>query len=769
MKKLLLLLLPLYGVFAQTTNIKPGVYKSNSMGANFIMRLNEDNTYELVFLHGNYVKEGDTLRLNVNRSTDSNFMVTPVTRDKNASSLTITFDSMASYYMFSGLYIGTQHNDSRPPEYKSIREYIDRDEFNYTEDQPVSFKLDKTKYLYFVNYRNYYNVKRNTKPTLISKFEIPDDVSEIKVEMDYNEMGELNFKMYKNEKDEVMMSESSSRKAFVFKELGHFDNAGEKLPAQVTEDMDFGKNAGIVADIDVLEEETISEEAPSYTFKYKIDKTLAEAQKTAAKSKNRFLVVAFDYENKNSQADFDKFIKRTEIQVGYNMSEEYVESEDHFSFYLASDKDKNLLSKNSLDAKKPQILVFNSDGDLIYHTSATLKKSGYFNSYNSAYNDLQQANQYLKFDRSVSNKKITVPELTKVFKVTGALSRPFNNVAVDTTVTVAPYDNEIEVTETIAVDTTVVEVYSDYSREGVITDIENLYKLKTSVEAVKSKWAQIIAYYKKANAYDQDFIDTGLSELADDGFSSRLFTQGEWKSDDSKFDFLDYVYAHLQEIRKSEETFNRDEELDLHYLGNDVDSVLGLFFSNYANSESEDKTQTDKIRQYYKKYIALSGENLASLRSYFYFVQNTLSQETEREYLNVYGRFFDSVIKPDLSVIENLDRVYSEDFKENYDTWAGFKDEFASTANTVAWYVVEHKLEKSDIQKAIKWSETSLKIEQKNAYFLDTLGQLYYLNGQKEKAIATEQLAVTAASELEDPETKLKYEEVLQKMKNGTY
>ncbi len=771
MKKLLLLLLPLYGAFAQTTDIKPGVYLSNNMGANLIMRLNEDNTYELVFLHGNYEKEGDTLRLNVNRNADSHFKVMPVVRDKTASSLTVTFDSAASFYMFSGVYIGTQQTDSRPPEYKSIREYMgmEMDEINYNEDQPVSFKLDKTRYLYFANYRNYYGAARSEKPTLISKFEIPDDVSEIKVEMDYNEMSGLNFKIYKNDKNELLMSESSSRKAFVFKEQGLAEKSSEKLIPQVIEDTDFGKNARIVADIDVLEEETISEEAPSFTFKYTIAKTFAEAQKTAARSKNKFLVVAFDYENKNSQAEFDKFIRRTETQVGYNMSEEYVESEDHFAFYLASEVDKNLLLKNKLDVKKPQILVFNSDGDMIYHTAVTLRKSGYFNNYNSAYDELQQANQYLKFDRLISSKKATVPELIKLFKNAGTIGRPFNNVFADSVAVVAPYDRDGELTETIAVDTVAVDVYADYSRESVIKDRENLYKLKTGIETVRAKWAQVIAFYKKSNAYDQDFIDAGLSELRGDGFSSRLFVGGEWNSEAWKFDFLDYVYVHLPEIRKAQETFNTDDETDAHYYENDVDSVLTLFFSTYANKDSTDKTVTDKIRQYYKKYIALSGENAASLRSYFYFVERTLSPETEREYLSVYEKFFDSVIKPDSSVIENLDRAYSADFKTDYDPWATFKYEFANTANTVAWYVVEHKLDRADVQKAIRWSEASLKIEAKNAYYLDTLGQLYYLNGDKEKAIATEQLAVSQAAVAEDGEAKRNYEEVLEKMKNGTY
>jgi hypothetical protein len=768
MKKLLFLLLPLCGVFAQTKEIKPGIYQSNTMGTDFIMRLNEDKSYELIFLHGNYTQEADTLKLDINKKQEGDFAVKPVKRDKSTTSLTITFPNTISRYMLSGLFIGLQHNDSRPPEYKSIRDLIKTDgeeDGDFGRGEPISFKVDKSKYIYLANYRNYFSGKHKDQPTVISKVEIPEDVSEVAVEYDYNKMADLDFRLYKDEKDQLVMTEGKSPITFVFTEKDGVGKDDEKLAVQVIKDTDFAKNAGLIADTDELVEETIDEEVPSYNFKYTIDKTFAEAQKTAAKSKNKFLIVAFDYENKNGQADFDKFIKRTETQVGYNMSEEYVESEDHFIFYLASDKDKNVLTKNKLDAGKPQILVFNPDGDLIYHTPSTLKKSGYFGIYNSAYDELKQANQYLKFDRSVSNKKATVPELTKAFKIVSRIERPYRNTVVDTAVVV--YEPAVETVDYTA-DTVAVGDYSDYSRESVIGDKENLYKLKTTSETANAKWAQIIAFYKKSNTYNQDYIDTGLSELSGEGFSSVLFTDEENKSDALRFEFLDYVLAHLQEIKKAEEVFKKAEEPESHYEDNNIDSLLNSFFSEYANGEPEDKVQADKVRQYYKKYIALSGENPVSLRSYFYFIQNTLSPETEREYLEVYGKFFDSVIKPNSNVIENLDSVYSANFTDSID-WAGFKYEFASTANTVAWYAVEHKLDKDDIEKAIRWSEASLKIDSKNAYFLDTLAQLYYLNGQKQKAIDTEAQAISAASGLEEPETKLKYEEVLQQMKNGTY
>ena len=72
------------------------------------------------------------------------------------------------------------------------------------------------------------------------------------------------------------------------------------------------------------------------------------------------------------------------------------------------------------------------------------------------------------------------------------------------------------------------------------------------------------------------------------------------------------------------------------------------------------------------------------------------------------------------------------------------------------------------MKKAIKWSESSLRIEKNNAYYLDTLAQLYYKNGEKQKAISTQEQALKQASEI-DETTKQDMQNVLEKMKNGTY
>ncbi|WP_291088441.1 hypothetical protein [Flavobacterium sp. BFFFF1] len=768
MKRLLLLLLPVMGL-AQTKEIKPGRYHSNSAGQDFILKMNEDKTYELVFLHGLYQQQGDTIKLNPEKSQQGAFSVIPVARDKASRYITIKMTNKMSRYFVYNIYIGTQQTESRPAEYKSIKDYMKSVDFD--SEEPILFTIERTKFLYFANYGGTDFRPAKKKATSISKFEIPDDVSEIDLDYSYGGIDNLDFSLYRDENNEIVMAAGKSPSPLIFTEESEIVQR-ETLTAKVIEDPDFARNAGLITDTDeqmALEEEVVQ----SYNFKYAVEKTFDEAQKATARSKDKFLVVAFDYDNTKRVAEFEKFVARMETLVSNKMEGEYNAAEDHFNFYPASEKDKNLLVKNKFDLKKPQILVFNAGGDLIYHSTAKLNTSGYFGTYNSAYDELARANEYLKFDRVLSNRKSTQAATVKAFKSVSKVASPGNRadyaVPVPTATEVETETYTETYTETV-VDTTVVS-YSydeedyDYTPD-VIRDKENLYQLQADPNTTNSKWAQIVSYFKQKNLYDQDFIDVGLAEVYGKGFTRKLFGKGKEAPEETDFQFLNYVFVHFEEIRKAEAEFH-DE---IHYQRNDVNFVLDRFFKSIADSAMDNETSRQKLLQYYRKFVVATGDNVNGLKLYFDFLQAILDEGTSQEYLDVYGRYYNAVVQPNASIIESLDRVYTNENEATRQLdWTNYKQSFAGTANTVAWYVVEHRLHESAVKNAIHWSETSLHIEPGNAYYLDTLAQLYYLNGEKERAISKEREAVKAALLMDDADTKSKYEEVLERMKNGTY
>jgi len=62
-----------------------------------------------------------------------------------------------------------------------------------------------------------------------------------------------------------------------------------------------------------------------------------------------------------------------------------------------------------------------------------------------------------------------------------------------------------------------------------------------------------------------------------------------------------------------------------------------------------------------------------------------------------------------------------------------------------------------------------LLVTKNNPYYLDTLAQLYYKDGQKQKAIETQTLAVKYLSVDIEQETATEIRETLTKMQDGTY
>lgn len=104
-----------------------------------------------------------------------------------------------------------------------------------------------------------------------------------------------------------------------------------------------------------------------------------------------------------------------------------------------------------------------------------------------------------------------------------------------------------------------------------------------------------------------------------------------------------------------------------------------------------------------------------------------------------------------------------------YNAWSSFKDYHSNLCNNAAWNVVLKPQNSSFIKDAIKWSEYSLAVTKNNPYYLDTLAQLYYKDGQKEKAIATQTLAVKYTNADVEEVTAGEIKETLSKMQNGTY
>lgn len=757
-------------VYSQKPILDPGIYRSNVKGQKIMLKVFEDNNYEMSFLYGKYTVKNDTITFANTTSGDSSFKI-KINETPFSSTFKVKIQTEFITYFARNIYIGTQKDDNAIVEFKPLDEYLSKKSNNFESRQKqVSFDIEKTKYLYFVE-----NTYQN-KGATISKFQIDSNANELEVTYEPS-LNVLELKgFFDSETKKLTISEGLGRSPlFSFEKDGTAEvkKVDEIKPLQVVVEKDWLKKSGFE-----VEEDTTAffgeREASIYTFKHTPFKSYQEAIKSIEKTPTKFLVLVVD-DSKSGKKSYDEFIKQNERQMSRFMRNGYNASRDHFNFYFATDREKALLE--SLKIKDKTAFVFlNSNGEMVYHTKAILdENSDLFDLYYSIYDEILIANSKLKLDKIAANKKATLPDFKKALFDIVQTKKSDNDYDIGAAVDTAT----VEVVEdygTMAVDSTAAVAMDDDYYEGNYLhaqDPENLYKFKTSKQVIMDKWKLLTDFYLKNNTYDEDFIEICKRELNDKGFTFKLFDEKKQLSD-LDFKILDYLFKNFELIQKNNEVPAEivDEYGETLYEPADnkinLSSSLRSFFQKKLNNSSDlSQDVKSKLIDYYKSFLKLSGYDLIDFESYLSNIdQGDATDKTF--YFSEFDNFFQTISSKNSSIIETLNEMFTER-KNNFVNWNEFKNTFTQMTNNAAWKVVETKVSDSNtIQKAIKWSEASLKVDKKSSYYLDTLAQLYYKNNEKDKAIATEQKAIDAitdksGTQLDD------YKEVLEKMKNGTY
>ena len=299
---------------------------------------------------------------------------------------------------------------------------------------------------------------------------------------------------------------------------------------------------------------------------------------------------------------------------------------------------------------------------------------------------------------------------------------------------------------------------------------ENKYKLKTTEKELTDKYVKLLTAAQQDKLPNKKLVLITLKELNNKGFTRILFNRNATINSKIHQMQMDYILKHYDSISKFNEIKeNETNEYEKEYYTTyDLQSqVIQLLNASVRKENCKEKDVLKNAMTRYKKFVELSKNEETVLTNYM----NALRENNyQNEYLALFDDRFKSVVKNNTSVIEQLDTQFSIKSKDYYsENWAGFKYNFAQEANTAAWFVVEKIKDLSLIKKAIIWSETSVIIEKENNYYFDTLAQLYYKNGEKEKAIETEQKAIDFALKDNDEKQVDEYKIVLEKMKRGSY
>ncbi|TCN60695.1 hypothetical protein D0809_02215 [Flavobacterium circumlabens] len=729
--------------FSQTNSIEKGTYISTNKGQKIKLNLLDNNKYELVFYSGEYKIKGDSLLFSQEVKTDDSFNL-EFKNDKKAKKIKIKFLE-PSYYSF---YIGTQKG-SEPVQYQKVSDIktkVDPDWIN----PDLEFEIDRTDYLYLV-YEGY-----DTESKLY-KYALPKDVSEVTIKYELDVLGDLNITgIFDKKTNELKISEQKGKNPLVF--LNEKETpavTASKVAAiekQTISNWTYpGKEVVVADDYGVAVDSSVvtvdsAYASPKINFKFKIENSLKEAIAATKNAKTKFLVVYTDSKNPSAKADFDAFVKEQEVQVGYNMFDVYDPQYDIFNYYLATADDKKWLKANKIN-DNPSVIVLNGEGDVLTSAKSTLNdQKAKFNYYDDFCKKVQRVNAFNTFNKVVKNKKATDADLIAAFNRAAVLELPYDYEA----------DYEVAV-----------------AAENNTADFK-LPKAALDKKEVLQTWKKLIEAHQKDTKPNMLLVETILKEIKNQGFSKQFFKEDRVLND-TDFLSIDYLIKHYDAIEKarSEVVDAAAPAVSVTNLSGDISSALQI--NSYVSQEGVEGTANqDKIISIYKKLIAIGKGGFECYKNYFaYLSQDSDESADNTAFLKEFNTYFNTYLSTEKgNVIETLDQLFATidaNSEYSYNGWNSFKEYHSNLANTAAWSVVEKPANAAFMKSAIVWSEYSLAVTKNNPYYLDTLAQLYYKDGQKEKAIELQKKALQYSATVYEPETLNDMKAVLEKMQNGTY
>ena len=697
-----------------------------------------------------YEIKGDSLVFLKSAENKTNRFDLTFAKDKKAKKVKIKFLN-PSYYSF---YIGTQKG-AESVQYERLSDIKTKVDPDYIKTD-LDFEIEKTDFLYLV-YEDY------DGKSDVSKYALPKDVSEVTINYDMAVLSDLNhIGSFDKRTRELKISDQYGKDPLVF--INEKEEKPAKAPTVVPIENqtiknwtypgkentlindDFGSGVAVDSAAVIVDAATVDATIPppaytKYDFKLKVENNLKKAIESTKTANNKFLVVVVDHKDKTAKENFDAFVKEQETQTGYNMYDSYNALYDIYNYYLVGADDKKWLKNNKIISDQ-SVIILNGNGDLLAVAKSDLTTQQYqFSYYGDFYRKLQRANAFLSVDKVLKSKKASDSDLIAAFNKAALLETSYD------------YDSDYTVND-------------PNSTEFVIT------KTALNQKEVAQTWKKLIEAHQKDKVANMYLVETIIKEIKNQGFTKQLFSTDRILND-TDFLAIDYLLNHSEDIERNRADFN-SKQGELHTIGNVVSEVSDALQQNLylAQDGVSGEMNKEKINSIYKKIIASGKGNFDSYRNYFYYLGQLEDQDgSNTTYLKEFNTYFDNTLAG-TSPIEKLDAIFSgldSSSSYSYDGWNSFKLYHSDICNNAAWTVVLKPQNSNFIKDAIKWSEYSLVISKNNPYYLDTLAQLYYKDGQKDKAIETQVLAVKFITSDMDEETANQMKEVLTKMGNGTY
>jgi hypothetical protein len=794
MKKSVLFFLIVFSIrFLGFSQIQKGTYVSDMKGQTIKLTLSDDNKYDLSVFSGDYIVKNDTIAL-INSAPKSSLFEVKYKFDSSLKSDKIKVNFLDMNYSYS-TYFGTQ-DGSLPVQYRKVVDLGSEKSYDAIDSTGLNCTILRPKYIYLVENDEY--SENNAK---IHKFLLPSNVTEIEVTYNQNLSSdiELNGFYDKETKKLVIAQGKTARNPLTF-QLENTIVPVTKTTISADEIKEVknwtypGKNtaasAGASSTMDVAVE--AASEAPKQTnFKYKIENSLSSAIAATKKQDTKFLVVYCDANNTNSKTEFDSFVIDQQADFDYNLENGYYNAKnDCYNYYLATKKDTKWMTENKI-IDFPAIAIVNGNGEVMSVIKSSIQNARYHLTYTeNLFADMKRVNALLKLQKTL-NKSYNETELLNNLSEFSSITKRYDGINVIQDVIMTPPQPVLEQKEEVMPKTDSIKEETVQKVEEQIVEappaVEEIASSDDFVpvnkvvnidkQKLESYWYKLIQSHKNDSNPDMKLVEIITKEIKSEGFSNQSFGGDSNQISETNFVSIDYLLKHADAIDKINSTPKPNAKTSDDYevlpikIHSEISATLNLQSDKIRDSNSTELQ--NKAIILYKKLIQKDQYNMDNYRNYFYLLKNIASKSgNENQYIQEYEIFFNENFTGK-SVIETLDTMFNNKVTQDeysYEGWKDFKNFYSNLSNEIAWFVVEKSKNPDHIKKAIKWSESSLQIEKNNHYYLDTLAQLYYKNGEKAKGISFEEEAIKAVTKADDSYDALsEYQLVLDKMKNGTY
>ena len=724
------------------------VYVSEKYGNALKLILKDDNTYQLIYNEGVYEQKLDSLYLSSNKKSLDNFTAIQFEQGSALDSIELTFTSEMGYLSTYNIAIATSSGDEQNLNFLPLFNYQSNPATTYS-DNLIKFKIKKEKFL-FVAKKNYV-----TNETEVSKFEVSPKISALEISENYTIS--TNLVASYNEKGNIVISENGAYPI-------EFILEGKVSEQEKPKGLAFTSLNNVFIDWNfpsLYNGENYTAPLNTDTLKVTIESSLKDALKNLKANQQTCLLILNE-----PKEDFEKLItlhKTAAADLKY-----YDETDKNifdFTFYNLKEDEKKRLDKNSYSVNT-KFIVLGLNENVIYSTEESVNKlsaNGYYSyEYTTLARQIKSVANIVMVSENLLNKKNSVEQLkTALYNASVKL----NHRILFPEVTEVPATNTDPVPSTNGLDSSVAE-YSEYTNPAQLNGV--FYKSKITKQELDAVWNKVLNQYTKEANYDKELFHTIYKELNNDGFSMNLFGEQRYFMNENDFRTFDYLLKHYQTATASNnyaDEYNYDYSTYFPALSDVKYLISNVLSRNLSDGYEVNPTleQKKEIINRYGNYLYDSPNDYYMLTTY---AGSMIANKNEQELFSFYENFvsrFDTK-----NIIESLNNYYENNYELN---WYNLKNDFSTMANNVSWYVVDNKIsDPAKIKKAIEWSEMSLKLSRNNSYYMDTLAQLYYKNGDKQKAIFTQEDAIKSYKDAEvNPDTLTEMKNVLEKMKSGNY